>query len=84
MADRISSIHLKQFIAKLIDDESVRDEVLALVERHVDTVRADKNDLTNGIQQLLSTPNEGRRNAEALLERFGKMPSLIFSDTKNG
>ncbi len=83
MTERISPIHLKQFIGKLIDDEPTKAEVLALVERHINTVRADKKALVDGLQALLDSPVEGRKNAQNLIERFGKIPKVIFPTTKN-
>jgi hypothetical protein len=83
MSDRIGAIHLKQFIGKLIEDESIKVEVLALVDRHINTVKSDKKDLVNGIQELLNSPIDGKKNAEELLERFGKMPKVIFSKIEN-
>ena len=84
MADRISPIHLKQFIGKLIEDESTKMKVLALVDRHIETVRADKSDLVNGLQQLMHSPVDGKKSAKELIERFGKMPQLTASSSIKG
>lgn len=80
MSNRISTIHLKQSIGKIIKDESTKAEVLALVDKYINTVKSDKEDLVNGIQQLINSPEDGRKNAKDLIGRFGKMPSIIFSD----
>jgi hypothetical protein len=79
MSNRIGHIHLKQFIVKLIESELTKVEVLALVDRYIDTVQSDKKELVDGLQQLMQSPVEGKRNAENLIERFGKMPQIIFS-----
>lgn len=79
MTERIGSIHLKQFIGKLIEDESTKADVLSLVDRYINTVKSDQKDLVNGLQQLMQSPVEGKRNAKTLIERFGKMPEVVFS-----
>jgi hypothetical protein len=79
MVNRISPIHLKQFIGKLVEDESNKTEIFDLLDRYIDTVKSDKNDLVDGIQQLLNSPEDGNKNAKDLIDRFGKMPRIIFS-----
>jgi hypothetical protein len=83
MTDRIGAIHLKQFIGKLLENDSTRTEVLALVDRHTNTVKSDQKDLVDGLQELLNSPEDGKRNAKELIERFGKMPEVIFSSNEN-
>jgi hypothetical protein len=82
-ADRISALHLKRFIGALIKDKPTKREVLALVDRYVDTAKADKAALVDGLQQLLISPKEGRANAVNLVEMFGKAPPIIIANTKN-
>lgn len=57
--------------------------MIALIDRYIDTVKSDKNDLIDGIQQLLNSTKDGNKNAKDLIDRFGKMPAIIFSGAKN-
>lgn len=82
MSDRISPIHLKQLIGRLIKDELTKAEVLSLVDRYIDVVKSDKSDLVDGIERLLNSPEGGRKNAKDLVNRFGKMPNVVFSNAK--
>lgn len=79
MSERISPPHLKQFVGRLIEDDSVRTEVLALIDRHLAAVKDDKQALVEGLELLLADPDDGRQNALTLIERFGKMPQIVYS-----
>jgi hypothetical protein len=83
MTVRIGSIHLKHLIGKLLVNESTRLEILALVDIHINTIKSNQKDLVDGLQELLNSPEYGKRNAKELIERFGKMPKIIFSSNEN-
>lgn len=83
MSERISPIHLKQFVGKLIQDDGTRSEVLALIDRHIATTQADKRALVAGLQELLDNPADGRRKALTLVEEFGPLPQVIFSQKQD-
>jgi hypothetical protein len=79
---RISPIHLKQFIGKLIEDESTRNDVLLLVDRYINNVKSDKDELVEGLRQSIESPERSQNNIRRLIEKFGKMPRAVFSSRK--
>jgi hypothetical protein len=83
MTIRISAIHFNNLISKLLDNESTRLEILALVAINTNTVKSNQKDSADGLQEIFNSPEYGKRNAKELIERFCKMPKMLFSSNEN-
>lgn len=78
MVERISTVHLKQFVGELIEGEEVKEAVLQLLEQYIETVKSDKRELVEGLQALMESPIYAKPHAELLIEKFGPMPELAL------
>lgn len=92
--ERISPIHLKKFVGDLIEDDETRAKVAELLQRYINTVSEDKKELVEGLEMLCPQEDANlngceckkpgdecsQKNAKRLIERFGKMPKIVFSN----